>query len=55
MFTQEELKNLAVLISRVDLKGNEAIAVAQLQVKIQGLLKPEPIVEKNENPTPEQV
>lgn len=52
IFTQEELKNIAVLLQRVDLKGNEALAVAQLQVKIGGLINPEPVKEtpKEEEP-----
>lgn len=55
MFTQEELKNIGVLLQRVDLKGNEAVAVAQLQIKINGLLvqSTEPAEPKSETPTSE--
>lgn len=40
-FTQEELKNLAVLLQRVNLTGKEALAVALLQTKINKLIIPE--------------
>lgn len=40
-FNQEELKNLAILLQRVNLTGKEAVAVAQLQVKINSGIKPE--------------
>ena len=54
MFTNEELKALSVLLLRVDLKGNEALTVAQLQIKINNLLKPETVEEpKPETPTSE--
>ena len=39
MFTPEELKNLQVLISRTQITGQEALAVALLQQKITGLLQ----------------
>lgn len=48
MFTPEELNNLGLFLSRVDLKGQESIAHAQLMLKIRGLAqqkqdaKPEP-------------
>ncbi len=38
MFTPEELKNLQVLLARVNLTGNEALPVAQLQMKINQFL-----------------
>lgn len=41
MFTQEELKNLSVLIARANITGAEAMAVAVLQQKIGGLMEPE--------------
>lgn len=41
MFSQEELKNILVLINRATLKGEEAIPTANLQFKIQSLLQPE--------------
>lgn len=47
-FTQEELKNIGVLLQRVDLKGNEAMAVAVLQQKIAKLLTPEEAPTSNE-------
>lgn len=40
-FNQEELKNLALLLQRVDIKGNEALPVVLLQQKIAKLLTPE--------------
>lgn len=39
MFSNEELKNIATLLLRVDLKGNEALPVAQLQLKVNNLIK----------------
>lgn len=50
MLTNEELKNILVLLSRVNLTGAEAMAVAQLQVKINNLVKEEL---KTETPTSE--
>lgn len=41
MFTNEELKNISVLLERTTLNGKEAIAVAQLQLKISSLVKQE--------------
>ncbi len=41
MFNNEELKNLAILLERVNLSGKEALAVANLQVKIAKLITPE--------------
>lgn len=49
-FNNEELKNLSVLLQRVNLKGNEALAVAQLQVKIQNLVKMETTSETTGTP-----
>lgn len=48
MFSNEELKNIAVLLQRVDLKGNEAMPVAMLQSKINELLKSTPEPKKEE-------
>lgn len=39
MFTNEELKNIATLLQRVDLKGSEALPIAQLQIKVGNLIK----------------
>lgn len=39
MFNQQELKNLDVLIKRVQLTGEEALAVASLQQKIKSLME----------------
>lgn len=51
MLTQPELKNIALLLQRVNLTGNEALAVAQLQMKVNSLIeKEEP---KTETPTSE--
>ena len=41
MFNNEELKNISVLLERTTLNGKEAIAVAQLQLKISNLIKQE--------------
>lgn len=51
-FTNEELKNLAVLLQRVDLKGNEALPVAMLQQKIAKLLTPEEPKDDKGEPKP---
>lgn len=51
MFSNEELKNIAVLLQRVNLTGNEATAVAILQQKVAGLIKVEE--PKSETPTSE--
>ena len=54
MFTNEELKNLAVLLQRVNLTGAEALPVAVLQQKINGLITPEPKEEpKEQEPDPQ--
>ncbi len=56
MLTQEDLKNISTLLLRIDIKGNEALAVAQLQLKINSLLNPEravPVQTKEEAPTSE--
>ncbi len=42
MFTPEELKNVLALLSRVDIKGNEAVAVALLIQKVTKLLETTP-------------
>jgi len=44
--SQEELKNILVLISRANITGNEALAVASLQQKIGMMITPEPVEEK---------
>jgi len=55
--TQEELKNISVLIQRSNITGAEALAVAQLQIKINTLIAQPPVgtpVEtKPETPTSE--
>ena len=52
---QEELKNLSVLLQRVNLTGNEAIPVAKLQLKIAELIKPEVTSETTGTPMPAKV
>ena len=37
MLTKQELKNILALLNRVEIKGTEAITLAQLQVKILGI------------------
>lgn len=52
MFNIQELNALVALLSRVDLKGSEAMAVAQLQVKLASLIKQEaPVEPTTEVPT----
>ena len=51
MLTQQELKNIALLLQRVSLTGNEALAVAQLQMKLNSLITAEET--KTETPTSE--
>lgn len=52
MLTQSELKNIALLLQRVNLTGNEALAVAQLQMKVNSLIE-KPEEPKTETPTSE--
>lgn len=53
MFSTEELKNLSVLLLRVNLTGSEALAVASLQAKVNSLIPKETPVETKEAPTSE--
>lgn len=54
MFTLQELQAISALLLRVDLKGNEALTVAQLQLKVNGLIKEQtPVEPKPETPTSE--
>ncbi len=39
MFTQEELRNLALVLNRADIKGNEALGMVILIQKVNNLLK----------------
>lgn len=55
MFTNEELKNISVLLERTTLNGKEAIAVAQLQLKISNLIKQETTSSTTGTETPEEV
>lgn len=41
MFSKQELQAIAILLQRVDIKGNEAISVAMLQQKIENLINPQ--------------
>lgn len=52
---QEDIKNISVLLQRVNLTGNEAIPVAKLQLKIAELIKPEVTSETTGTPMPEKV
>lgn len=55
-FSKEELKNILVLISRTNITGNEAQAVALLQHKIGNMIKRETLVPEevqSEAPTTE--
>lgn len=59
MLDRNELQAIAQLLQRVDLKGNEAITVANLQVKIGSLLQtaevgtpPEAATDNAPKPTP---
>jgi hypothetical protein len=38
--TQEDIKNILVLIARADIKGGEAIGIVTLQQKLSGMLEP---------------
>lgn len=55
MFTSGELKALSILLKRVNITGEEALVVSQLQVKLQNLLSVETSIEepKTETPTSE--
>ena len=50
-FTKEEISNILVLIAKAPITGNEALVVAQLQLKLSGSLpKPEaPVESKSES------
>lgn len=48
MFTQEELKNIKALIGIAPIKGTDALTVALLLQKIEGLLTPEPKKEEKD-------
>jgi hypothetical protein len=43
--SQEELRNILALIARANISGQEAMAVAVLQQKINTMLAPEPVEE----------
>jgi len=45
-FSQEDLKNLAILISKAPIVGSEALTVAMLLHKINTMTKPETPVEE---------
>ena len=50
MFTQEELKNIFVLIQNASIKGSDSLPVASLLVKIQKLLEEtQPAVNEKKN------
>jgi len=53
MFTQGELKALSILLKRVQITGEEAVVVAQLQTKVNSLITVEPVETKTETPTSE--
>ena len=44
-FTQEELQNILVLLNKAQITGREAVPIAMLMQKVEGMLKP---VEKTE-------
>lgn len=44
MFTIQELQAISTLLLRVDLKGNEALTVAQLQLKVSNLIKQQEVI-----------
>lgn len=48
-FTQEDYKNILVLIATCPIKGQEATTVAILQNKLAKLLTPEPTKEEPKN------
>lgn len=43
MFTQEELKNMKVLVLRSQIKGDEAVPVAELIKKLDSLITNEEV------------
>lgn len=54
MFTNEELKNLLALIARANITGQEALPVAVLQQKINGLITEEANPPKGTGTAPEE-
>ena len=55
-FTKEEIGNILVLIAKAPITGNEALVVAQLQLKLSGSLpKTEATVEPETVPESEVV
>lgn len=51
--TQEDLKNILVLISSAPINGSQATTVAMLQNKINAMMIPEQVVEEQEAPVNE--
>lgn len=52
MFTQGELKALSILLKRVQISGEEAMVVSQLQVKLGNMLTKETLIEETNTETP---
>lgn len=44
--TEQEIKNLLILIAKAQITGNDALTVAQLQIKLSNLLPKEEKVEE---------
>lgn len=46
--TNEDFKNISLLLNRIDLKGSEALGVATLMQKVASLIKEEPVKEEEQ-------
>jgi hypothetical protein len=55
MLTKQDLINIKALIMRTDIKGEEALGVAQLVIKLDGIVSKEPEVKDEQPATTEPV
>lgn len=54
MFSIEELKNISALIANAQIRGSDALVVAQIQLKINQMLNPKPTEKKDEEKAPKK-
>ena len=52
MFTLQDLRNIQVFLNRVDIKGNEALALAELQIKTNQMVQASTIPPETVTPLP---
>jgi len=53
-FTNEELKNIAVLIGKAPISGADSVTVAQLLIKINSMITPIPLTTEESKETKEE-